>query len=258
VRLEPIESWAAREFISTHHYSGRAYSKSRLHFGCFLGGKLIGVLQWGPSIDTRRTLCLVPGTRWDGYLELNRMAFLDDTPHCVESRCLSVAARLIQKGAPHIGWLLSYADGCQCGTGASYRGAGWLLTGIRENTTLWRTPDGRIVSDIGIRSTPSLATRLGCGRGTRREMEAAGLRVLPGRQYRYMRMLTSEARSRLAVPVLPYSDIDAGPPVGSQAPPAPVGARRDRPAPPTQRTLWDRMPDYMIRLPDRAGPGEVM
>lgn len=258
VRLECIDSAPARAFVGAHHYSGRAYSKSRLHMGAFLAGHLVGVLQWGPGIDTSHSLAMVPGTRWDAYLELNRMAFVDDTPRHIESRCLAIAARLIQRHAPHIEWLVSYADQCQCGDGVSYRGAGWLLTAVRRNTTLYRTPSGEVVSDVGVRSTPSLAARLGAGAGTRSEMRAAGLELLDGYQVRYLRFLSADARARCAVPILPYSALyDTHASAGTAGPRVPraVGARRDPDAPPIQSRLWDHTAATIAALPDRDGPG---
>jgi hypothetical protein len=39
--------------------------------------------------------------------------------------------RMIQKHYPHVEWVISFADGCQCGDGTIYRAAGFVLTGIK-------------------------------------------------------------------------------------------------------------------------------
>jgi hypothetical protein len=204
--VAPVARRHADDCVRRWHYSGRTYSKSRLHLGVFLDGVLLGAMQWGPSLDERRTLALVPGTPRDGFLELNRMALAPDLPRNAESRALGVALRMIRRHAPHIEWVVSYADATQCGDGAIYRAAGFALTGVRPNTTLWRAPDGAIVSDVGVRTTPRLQARYGTD-GTRASMRAAGLAPLRGYMLRYMMFLDPTARARLAVPVLPYAAI---------------------------------------------------
>ncbi|MFR3876814.1 MAG: hypothetical protein ACLTYW_00180 [Collinsella sp.] len=52
------------------------------------------------------------------------MAFDDVLPRNSESRCISVALRMIKKQAPQIKWVISFADGCSCGDGAIYRARG--------------------------------------------------------------------------------------------------------------------------------------
>ena len=74
-------------------------------------------MQFGPSIDKNKTIGLVKDTPWNGFMELNRLAFSDLLPKNSESRALSIAMRLIRKHAPHVEWILSYADGTQCGDG---------------------------------------------------------------------------------------------------------------------------------------------
>jgi len=206
IDLRPIERSEADACVREWHYSGKPYVKSRLHMGVFYRGRLMGALQWGPSIDTRKMLYVVPGTRWDGYLELNRMALSDALPRFSESRSIAVALRLIKRHASHIEWIVSYSDATQCGDGAIYRAAGMELTQVRSNTTLWLAPDGRIVSDVGIRTSERLRRQYGCGTSAR-EFAAAGLVRLRGYQIRYMKFLQRGARERYAGEILPFSDI---------------------------------------------------
>jgi hypothetical protein len=37
-------------------------------------------MQFGPSLDKRKVQGLVEGTSWNGFIELNRMAFSDRLP----------------------------------------------------------------------------------------------------------------------------------------------------------------------------------
>lgn len=170
--------------------------------GVFYAGKLEGAMQFGPSLDKSKTLPLVKDTAWNGMLELNRMAFSDALPPNSESRAIAVAMKMIKKHAPHIEWILSYADGTQCGDGTIYRASGFYLTGIKKNTTMLQMPDGSIVADISLNV-------LGAEDGkTAGYWKRNGAKPLPGFQLRYIYFLNPKAKERLTVPILPFSKID--------------------------------------------------
>ncbi|WP_187399198.1 hypothetical protein [Bradyrhizobium paxllaeri] len=109
-----------------------------------MNGRLEGAMTFGPSMDKSNILRLVRDTAWNGFLELNRLAFLEALPRNSESRALSIALRMIKKHYPHIEWVISFADGCQCGDGTIYRAAGFVLIGIKLNKSLLRLPDGSV------------------------------------------------------------------------------------------------------------------
>lgn len=138
--VKVIPSKIANEFVKQNHYSGKVVPNSTLHFGCFLDGKLHGVMQYGPSINKKGTINLVEGTGWNEFIELNRMAFDDYLPKYSESRCIAISIRLIKKNAPQIKWIISFADGTQCGDGTIYRASGFKLVGIVDNTALRINP----------------------------------------------------------------------------------------------------------------------
>ena len=140
VIVKPIKSSAANALVKRVHYSGKVVANSSLHFGAFLNGKLEGVMSFGSPMDKRKTLPLVKDTKWTGMLELNRMAFSDRLPRNSESRCMSIAFKLIRKYYPHIEWILSFSDGTQCGDGTIYRASGFVLTQVKENSSLYQTP----------------------------------------------------------------------------------------------------------------------
>lgn len=199
LRVAPITSSDAREIVRKLHYSGKVCQNSIIHLGVFAGDSLLGAMQFGTPIDKRRTIPLVQGTRWRGMLELNRMAFSDVLPKNSESRALSVALRMIRKQYPFIEWILSFADACQCGDGTIYRASGFLLVQIKKNSTLLRMPDGRIEAGKTLDDRP--------GRGVS-YWKRQGAKPLEGFQIKYIRFLNPAARSRLTVPVLPYSALD--------------------------------------------------
>lgn len=135
--VKVIPAKIANEFVKQNHYSGKVVPNSTLHFGCFLDGKLHGVLSYGPSINKKGTMNLVENTGWNEFIELNRMAFDDYLPKFSESRCIAISIKLIKKNAPQIKWIISFADGTQCGDGTIYRASGFNLIKIKKNTSMW-------------------------------------------------------------------------------------------------------------------------
>lgn len=148
IELKVIPASIAVPFVKAHHYSGKVVNNSLLHFGAFLDGKLHGVMSYGPSMDKSKTIRLVEGTGWNEFLELNRMAFDDYLPRNAESYCIGKSLRMIKKQAPQIKWIISFADGTQCGDGTIYRASNFVLTGINKNKTMIRMPDGSVVAGL--------------------------------------------------------------------------------------------------------------
>ena len=206
VVVRPIDRKSAEECVKRWHYSGKVVNNSQLHIGAFLEDKLLGAMQFGPSLDKRKLQGLVEGTPWNGFIELNRMAFSDVLPRNSESRCLAVAMRLIRKHASHVQWVVSFSDGAQCGDGTIYRASGFVLTGIRRNTSTWQGPDGTVVSRTTV-TKGAHSMEAGGGASMRRYTEA-GFAPIPGYQLRYVFFVDPTARERLTVPVIPFSEID--------------------------------------------------
>lgn len=121
IEVRVIPAKIGNAFVKRHHYSRKVVPNSQLHFGAFLDGKLHGVMSYGPPADKSKVIGLVDGTEWYGMLELNRMAFDEYLPRNSESYCISKSIKLIKKNAPQVKWILSFADGCQCGDGTIYR-----------------------------------------------------------------------------------------------------------------------------------------
>jgi hypothetical protein len=200
--VKPISAQDANRFVKAHHYSGKVAAGSQLHLGVFLDGVLLGVMQFGPSINKKGTQRLVQGTGWNGFTELNRMAFADVLPRNSESRALGIAMRTIRKHYPHIEWVISFSDGTQCGDGTIYRASGFYLCGIKKNTTILRMPDGSIVADKTLNDPAYVLKGQSSG-----YWKKNGAQALPGFQLRYIYFINPEARNRLTVPELPFSKI---------------------------------------------------
>lgn len=195
--VKPINATAANNFVKAHHYSGKVVPNSQLHFGCFLNGVLGGVMQFGPSINKQGTINLVKDTGWNEFIELNRMAFSELLPKNAESRCISVALRLIKKHYPHIKWVISFADGCQCGDGTIYRASGFKLVGIAENTAIRINPKtGELIHIIQAHrlKIPSKVFNT--------------WQPIKGNMLKYVYFIDRSYEKNLTVPVLSFSMID--------------------------------------------------
>lgn len=203
LRVAPISAADARRIVTAHHYSGKAVQNSSLHLGVFSpDGRCGGAMSFGASIDKRRMMGLVRGTKLNEFLELNRMAFADWLPRNSESRCLGVALRLIRRSYPRIKWVVSFADATQCGDGTIYRASGFVLTQIKKNTTLLRMPDGSVVAAKTLDDHIDSRGRFGSA-----VAKEHGAKPLVGFQLRYIYFTRPEERGNLTVPELPFSAI---------------------------------------------------
>lgn len=215
--VKPISRNDANKIIKSLHYSGKIVPNSQLHFGVFLDGKCGGAVQFGPSLDKRKIIGLVQDTGWNEFIELNRLAMADWLPKNGESRVLSVCFRILKKQYPHLKWVVSFADGCQCGHGTIYQASGFVLTGISPSTSLIRLPSGEVIHKMTLHSNPesprpelggrSYFTLTGGTFGLTKDMAATGGTFLEGYQLRYLYFLDPTARERLTVPVIPFSKI---------------------------------------------------
>lgn len=209
--VKPINQKDANALVSKLHYSNSFVRNSTLHLGVFLNDRCEGVMSFGPSMCKKNMVGLVEGAGWNSFLELNRMAFSDKLPRNSESRALSVAFRLIKKHYPHITWIISFADGTQCGDGTIYRAAGFALTGINKNKTLCYVPNFGIVSDISIKMNPKKYGLNNVAKGkssVSQFLKELGGYPLEGFQLRYIYFIDKKLRKKLTVPILPFSKID--------------------------------------------------
>ena len=221
--IKPISSQDGNRIIKQLHYSGKVVQNSQLHFGAFLDGKCGGALSFGPSLDKRKIIGLVEGTNWNGFIELNRMALSDLMPKNSGSRVLSVCMRLIRKHYPHVKWVVSFADGTQCGHGTQYQAAGFVLTGVSVSHNICKLKNGQVFHKMSLEAGSNGNSKYKrydeFGRksyweltdGTynfRKFAERLGATILPGFQLRYIYFLDPTAKERLTVPILPYSKID--------------------------------------------------
>jgi hypothetical protein len=162
----------------------------------------------------------VAETAWNGFIELNRLAFSEALPRNSESRAISIGLKLIKRHYPFIEWVISFADGTQCGDGTIYRASGFCLTGISQGS-MWELPadlaeinKGPVAHRMKVQDKTSLLSkemikRLRGGWASMEEYARRfGGRVLPGFMLRYLYFLNPAAKARLTVPILPFSEIE--------------------------------------------------
>lgn len=200
ITLRPIDAATANALVKRVHYSGKVVNNSQIHIGVFYQGKLEGAMQFGPSLDKRKLQGLVENTGWNEFIELNRMAFSDRLPRNSESRALGVAMRILRRHAPHLKWVVSFADATQCGDGTIYRAAGFVLTGIKRNKQIVRLDSGQVSSNVTLSKGKYI---LSTGAAKRIDGD-----LLPGHQLRYLYFLDPTARQRLTVPIIPFAEIE--------------------------------------------------
>ena len=206
--VKPIAARDATRIVKALHYSGKVVQNSQVHFGVFLDGKCGGALQFGPSLDKRKMLGLVEGTKWHEFIELNRMALADWLPRNGESRAIAVAMRLLRRTYPGLKWVVSFADATQCGDGTIYRASGFVLTGIKENTNIHELPGGGLVAQTTYSKGAHILRTSNGGAGGKRQLDAMGAKRAEGFQLRYIYFLDPTARDRLTVPIIPFSEIE--------------------------------------------------
>ena len=208
--VKVIPAKIANEFVKKHHYSKTFAFCSRVHFGAFLDNKLHGVLSYGNPIDKRKVLPLVKNTNWNEIIELNRMAFDDYLPKNSESRCIAITIKLIKQNSPHIKWILSFSDGTQCGDGTIYRASGFYLTGIKENKSLYKMPNGIVFNEVSTRQKQGDALRRKIGFKLGETFNQFRKRTycesIIGFQLRYIYLI--DKTCKITVPILPFSKID--------------------------------------------------
>lgn len=205
IQVQTITPARANLFVKKHHYSGRVVPNSQVHFGAFLNGVLHGVLQFGPSMDKKKTMGLVADTGWSEFIELNRMAFDEALPKNSESRVIGICLRTLRAKAPHLKWVISFADGTMCGDGTIYRASGFVLTGIKKNTGTFVMPDGSTMNTMT--ASAHRAHLQGGKAGSQWIVDQGGVKAV-GFQLRYVYFFDKSSKDKLTVPILPFEKID--------------------------------------------------
>lgn len=153
--IKEIDRGLANALIQRNHYSRKFYNASYIHFGVFIDGGLVGVLQFGYAMNPASQASVVANTKIDEYLELNRMWLDDCAPRNSESRALSAAIKTIRASYPKIKWIQSFADErCRLG-GVVYQACNFRYYG-EHTATFWEL-DGEIYHNSLMTRSPNLS-----------------------------------------------------------------------------------------------------
>ncbi len=156
-------------------------------------------------MDKYKVGATVKNTGWNEFIELNRMAFDEYLPKYSESRCIAITIKLLKKNAPHLKWIISFADGSQCGDGTIYRASGFNLIGIKENKQILEW-DGKIIAKktLDNKNYPSINGKY----FSRHLLETGQAKPIEGFQLKYIYFIDKSKMIDLTVPILPFSKID--------------------------------------------------
>ncbi len=199
------------KIVDKYHYSGKHAINSVLDFGVFYKGVLLGAMQFGTPMNKKVMMPLVDGSQWHDMVELNRMAFSDALPRFSESRALAMAFKWMKKNSK-IKWIISFADGCQCGHGTIYQASNFKLTSIKKNTSIVILPDGEVVAKIlfGIKGGKHAQAMRRSGYSSVSKYlneKHKGWKVANGYMYRYIYFLDKEAEKNFTGEYIPFSKI---------------------------------------------------
>ena len=108
IEVVPISEQEAKDFITTHHYSG-SYPSVRCRLGVFERGQLVGALTYGVPAGPKVLAC------WTGYgqeeaVELSRLVLLDEVGFNAESYVIAQARRVLREELPEVRAILSFSD----------------------------------------------------------------------------------------------------------------------------------------------------
>lgn len=200
--VRTIDRDTANAIIIEHHYSRRIYRGTTLHLGVWIGGQLLGILQFGYAMNPASAPSVVEGTGMTEYLELNRMWLDDRAPRNSESRALAFAIRLIRRVRPAVKWIQSFADE-RCGLfGTVYQAAGFTYHG--EHRGIFWELDGEFYHNS--LATNSKSAKNPRAAHLRANIERATRHQL--RQFRYLRFMKPRFAKGCRYPVRPFPKPD--------------------------------------------------
>jgi len=126
VEVRVLPPHVARALVVRHHYLHSWPGATRLCFGVFADGALLGVCTLGAgSINGH---CLVEGATRADVWTLSRLWLDDRLPRNTESRVLGIVVRALRRFT-RAKAVVAYADPGAHHRGTIYQAAGWLYTG---------------------------------------------------------------------------------------------------------------------------------
>lgn len=203
-KIVTIDRVRANRLIMENHYSGKVYPLTSEHHGVFIGGVLVGCLQWGPGMNPSSGGSVVRGTKNGEWLELNRMWLHDSAPRNSESRAISYSLKLLKRTRQEVRWVQTFADERCGGLGVVYQACSFLYLG--EHTSIFWELDGVWYHNIAATVRGDELKKRKSAAYLQANLTRATRHCL--RQFRYWRSLRGSNRRRLMYDVLPYPKRD--------------------------------------------------
>ncbi len=196
IRVQPIPFIAAKQIVVKHHYLHSLPGGTKLAFGAFVEGRLLGVITFG--VGPYNAFSLVEGTCPNDCLTLTRLWLSEILPPNSESRVISVCLRYLRKYTT-LKFIMTYADPARGHVGTIYQATGWLYTGLSEATPKFDIGDGIA------RNSRSLAQAFGSHSLKYLSERGLNIKALPQiPKHRYIYFLNQDYRNRLKPTTLPY------------------------------------------------------
>ncbi|MFA5162103.1 MAG: hypothetical protein WC421_07640 [Elusimicrobiales bacterium] len=195
--IQAISNAAGRRFVAEYHYAVICPPITKVCYGLFHDGELVGVALWGYGVRPTHTIRRIfPSLGVADYLELNRFCVLDCMPRNTESAFLKLCCQRILEDFPLVKLLFSWADGLRGKPGYVYQAASWLYGGSIVSQ-FYATADGEVVHPR------FLITRY----GTREAgfVRKLGLHKITGFQFRYCKFLCSHKERKALLRESPFT-----------------------------------------------------
>src|ERR671919_1526863 len=201
LKVKPVPLVIARRLIEREHYLHSLPGGTRLAFGVFITGSLLGAMTFG--VGPTNAYLLAEGVKPDECLTLTRLWLSDALPRNSESRVLGIVLRNL-KHHTRLKFLVSYADPGQGHLGTIYQASGWLYTGLSEAMPLYDVGDGKL------RHSRSLSHAYGTHSVQHFAKHGIAVKLAPqSAKHRYLYFLQPIWQERLRAPLLPYPKKEA-------------------------------------------------
>ena len=186
LRLDWASFDAAKFAVENWHYSRVMPAGKLMKVGVWEKGAFKGVILYGRGANNR--LAQSFGMQQTECIELVRIAL---TAHeTTVSKLLSISLKMVQKAAPGIKVVVSYADTKQGHMGAVYQASNWTYLGVTDSQSAIDPEDGQV------KHTRSLNAKYGSIKGFKM------VKDLPKHRYAYA--LDDKIREALKAKAKPY------------------------------------------------------
>jgi len=197
--VKQIPKKTSKQIIIKNHYSKKVCNDAttHIHLGVFIGGNLLGVLQFGYAMNPLSASKIVRGTKINEYKELNRMWLCDSVPRNGESKSISYAIKYIKGKYPKVKWIQTFADERCNGLGIMYQACSFGYYGS-HNSKFWYFKD-EIYHNSHITNN---------NRNKKAQLENQGFfetaKSFEFRQFRYIKFLDNRYKKKCTLKELPY------------------------------------------------------